>query len=180
MTRAERAALAAPETPQPESRTTMSIRRTLAALAATAALVLVGAASPAMAGNVHFIKNATTATLDGVDLVFEFKEAGLESGASVQVEASADLQATYQCFNNGGKVPSDPKKTTISSRIADVDDFTATKNGNIVGDMTLSPIEADEALDCPNGQRATLTEALWSNASLTDLTNDVSISVPIS
>ena len=157
----------------------MSIRRTLAALAGAAALVLVGAASPAFAGNVHFIANATSATVDGVNLDFDFKEAGLENGASVNVEAAADLVATYQCVNGGNKVPSDPKKTTISDRVAEVKPFTATKNGNIVGSITLAPIAANEALDCPNGQRATLTEALWSNATLTDLTNNVSTDVPI-
>jgi hypothetical protein len=157
---------------------TMSIRRTVAALAATAALVFVGA-SPAFAGNVHFIDNATSATVVGNNLEFDFKEAGLESGSSVMVEAAADLVATYQCVNGGNKVPSDPKKTTLSDRIADVVPFQVAKNGNVVGSITLEPIAPNEALDCPNGQRSTLTSALWSNATLTDLTNNVSTSVTI-
>ena len=147
----------------------MSIRRTLAALAATAALVLVGAAGPAMAGSPHFIKNATSASLDGFDLVVDFKEAGLESGSVETVVASADLSATYSCVNGGNNVPSDPKKTTIDSRVSESGEFTAAKNGNLVGSLTLSPTPADVALDCPNGQTATLFSVVWSNVTIEDL-----------
>lgn len=146
----------------------MSIRRTLAALAATAALVLAGAAGPALAGNPHFIKNATSASVDGFDLVVEFKEAGLESGATETVTASADLSATYSCVNNGGNVPSDPKKTTIDSRVSESGEFTAAQNGNIQGSLRLSPTPADVALDCPNGQTATLFSVIWSKVTIED------------
>ncbi|HEU4755796.1 MAG TPA: hypothetical protein VFS72_03965 [Agromyces sp.] len=147
----------------------MSIRRTLAAIAATAALVLVGAAGPAMAGNPHFIRNATSASLSGTSLVVQFKEAGLPSGAIETVVASADLSATYSCVNGGNKVPSDPKKTTIDSRVAASGEFSADKNGNIVGSLTLTPTPADQALDCPNGQTATLFSVTWSNVTVEDL-----------
>lgn len=147
----------------------MSIRRTIAALAAAAALVFAGAAGPALAGSPHFIKNATYAELDGFDLDVDFKEAGLESGATETVVASADLSATYSCVNGGNNVPSDPKKTTIDSRVSESGEFTATKNGNIVGSLTLSPTPADVALDCPNGQTATLFSVVWSNVTIEDL-----------
>ncbi|MFE5673347.1 hypothetical protein ACFQ58_17240 [Agromyces sp. NPDC056523] len=146
----------------------MSIRRTLAALAATAALVLVGG-SPAFAGNPHFIKNATSAHLSGVNLVVDFKEAGLESGAVETVVASADLRATYSCVNGGNNVPSDPKKTTIDSRVSGSGEFTAGQNGNIQGSVTISPTPADEALDCPNGQTATLFSVVYTNVTIEDL-----------
>ncbi|MFC9917873.1 hypothetical protein [Agromyces binzhouensis] len=155
----------------------MSIRRALAALGAAAALVLVGAAGPAMAGNPHFIKNATSAHLDGVNLVVDFKEAGLPSGAVETVVASADLSATYSCVNGGGNVPSDPKKTTIDSRVSESGEFTAAKNGNIVGSLTLMPTPADVALDCPNGQTATLLSVVWSNVTVEDLDSGAFIAV---
>ena len=147
----------------------MSIRRTLAALAATAALVFAGAAGPALAGSPHFIKNATSASVDGVDLVVQFKEAGLESGATETVVASADLSATYSCVNGGNKVPSDPKKTTIDSRVSASGEFTAGQNGNIVGSLRISPTPADVALDCPNGQTATLFLVVYTNVTIEDL-----------
>ncbi|GGI47924.1 hypothetical protein BCL57_002637 [Agromyces flavus] len=147
----------------------MSIRRTLAALAATAALVFAGAAGPALAGSPHFIKNATSAHLSGVDLVVDFKEAGLESGAVETVVASADLSATYSCVNGGNNVPSDPKKTTIDSRVSGSGEFTAGQNGNIVGSVTISPTPADQALDCPNGQDATLFSVVYTNVTIEDL-----------
>ncbi|WP_353828895.1 hypothetical protein [Agromyces sp. SYSU T0242] len=147
----------------------MSIRKAFAALVAAAALVLVGAASPAMAGNPHFIKNATSASLDGVDLVVQFKEAGLESGSVETVVASADLSATYSCVNGGNHVPADPKKTTVDSRLAASGEFEAGKNGNIVGSLTLVPTPAAQALDCPPGQTATLISVVWSNVTVEDL-----------
>lgn len=147
----------------------MSIRRTLAALAAAAALVFAGAAGPALAGSPHFIKNATSASLDGLDLVVQFKEAGLPSGAQETVVASADLRAVYSCVNGGNNVPSDPKKTTIDSRVSESGEFTAGQNGNIVGSLRLAPTPADVALDCPNGQTATLFSVTWSNVTVEDL-----------
>jgi hypothetical protein len=149
---------------------------TAASLAAVA-LVLVGA-GPAIAGSPHFIKNATTASLDGVNLVVDFKEAGLESGSVETITATAHLDALYQCVNNGGKVPSDPKKTTISSDVSQSDEFTAGKNGNVSDSLTLSPPSAASVLDCPNGQRATLVSGTWSDVSIEDETSGAFLAIP--
>ena len=104
----------------------MFIHRIAAAAAAAlaaVALAVVGA-TPAVAGSPHFIRNATTASLDGVSLVVDFKEAGLESGSVETITVTAHLDALFQCVNGGGNVPSDPKKTTISS------DFSSTANSS--------------------------------------------------
>ena len=145
----------------------MFIRRTLAVLATAAALTLVGAGA-ASAGNAHFIANATTASASGTSLVVKFKEAGLASGSTETITASAHLEATYSCVNNGNKVPSDPKKTTISTDVSESGEFTAGKNGNVSDSLTLSPPSAASVLDCPNGQRATLVSGTWSDVSITD------------
>jgi hypothetical protein len=155
----------------------MFIRRTLAVLATAAALVLVGA-GPAMAGSPHFIGNATTASASGTSLVVHFKEAGLESGSTETITASAHLDATYSCVNNGNKVPSDPKKTTISSDVSQSDEFTAGKNGNVTGSLTLSAPAASTVLDCPPGQTATLVSGTWSNVSITDETSGAFLAIP--
>jgi hypothetical protein len=146
----------------------------VAAGAAAAALV----AAPAMAGNGHFIESQTKASLSGTSLVVKFKEAGLESGAVVTVELRAHLQATYQCINNGGKNPNDPKKTTIDSEQSANEPFAVPKNGNLVGELTLSPPSASSALDCPSGQTATLTEVTWSMVELEDLTTGAYLALP--
>ncbi|NNU27945.1 hypothetical protein [Isoptericola sediminis] len=152
----------------------MFTQRVAAALAAVGAAVLL-AASPAMAapnGNPHFIGNFMDASLGGdYSLTVSFKEAGLPSGAVETVTATADLEATYQCINGGGNNPADPKKTTISTTVSGSDEFTAGKNGQIKGSVTLQVVPADEALDCPNGQTSTLTAGTWSNISIEDETS---------
>lgn len=148
----------------------MSIKRISIALAAAAGVVLL-AASPAFAGNAHFIDHHTGASLQGTSLVVSFKEAGLESGSVETVTASAHLMATYQCINNGGSNPSDPKKTTIDSEVSQSGQFSADKNGQLVGSLTLTAPAAASVLDCPNGQKATLTAGTWSNVEVTDATS---------
>lgn len=146
----------------------MFIRRTLAVLATTAALVLVGAGAASAAGSPHFIKNATGASLSGASLVVHFKEAGLSSGSTETITATAQLDATYSCVNNGGHVPSDPKKTTISTDVSESGEFTAGKNGSVTGMLTLSAPAAADVLDCPGGQTSTLISGMWSNVSISD------------
>jgi hypothetical protein len=148
----------------------MSIKRITIALAAAAGAVLL-AASPAFAGNAHFIDNHTSASLQGTSLVVSFKEAGLESGSVETVTASAHLMATYQCINKGGTNPADPKKTTVDSEVSQSGEFTATKNGQLVGSLTLSVPEASTVLSCPKGQTSTLTAGSWSGITITDETS---------
>src|SRR6266508_2632546 len=69
--------------------------------------------SPAFAsGSPHFIANATSCTQVGNDLVCSFKETGLSSGSVETVSVTVFANAGYGCVNGGGKVPSDPKKST--------------------------------------------------------------------
>jgi hypothetical protein len=141
---------------------------------AAAALVFAGA-GPAAAGSAHFIKSATSASISGVSLTVDFKEAGLESGSLETVQATADLEALYQCVNGGGNVPSDPKKTVFDDSVSASDVFPAGKNGNLVGTLTLDPPAAADVLDCPGGQTSTLVSVIWSNVRVDDLTSGASI-----
>jgi hypothetical protein len=155
----------------------MNIRRALVALAATAALVLVGAGPAVAGGSPHFIKNATSASLDGTSLVVQFKEAGLSSGAVETIQVTAHLDATYKCINGGGNNPSDPKKTTISSDVSASGVFTAGQNGNLIGSLTVSAPAAATVLSCPGGQTATLTAVAWSAIRIDDLTSGASLAL---
>ncbi|MUU70529.1 hypothetical protein [Pseudarthrobacter sp. GA104] len=158
-------------------------KRILVILAAVfTAFFLIGgpaqAAPDGSGGNPHFIKNATSASLSGSSLVVKFKETGLQSGSVETVTASASLTATYQCINNGGSNPNDPKKTTVNVDVSESGQFTADKNGNITGTLTVTPPAANTVLDCPNGQRATLTTWSYSNISVTDETSGATLSIP--
>jgi hypothetical protein len=135
--------------------------------------------SPAQAGNPHFIKNATNATLSGSNLVVSFKEAGLPSGSVQTVIASATATTTYECVNKGGKNPSASNKTTTVTEVSDSDTFRADRNGNIVGSLTLTPpTAADLGFSCPPGQTVTFVGVEYSNVTITDTTSGATTSFP--
>lgn len=151
-------------------------RRIFAVIAAVFAILLF-TTTAAHAGNAHFIANQTSAFQSGATLTVRFKEAGLESGSVETIQITAHLDATYSCVNNGNKVPSDPKKTSISSDFQHSGTFTAGKNGNLTGSLSVSAPAASSVLSCPNGQRATLMSAVWSDVSIHDLTSGAHLDI---
>jgi hypothetical protein len=128
-------------------------------------------------GSPHFIANATSCTQQGNNLVCTFKETGLSSGSVETVSVSVFANAGYGCVNGGGTVPSDPKKTT-SGELTTTTTFTADKNGNILGSITVSPLAANQALSCPKGQTATLLSVSYvAPATLTDQTSGATTTI---
>src|SRR4051794_37587194 len=151
----------------------------LAASMTVAALVATGAT--AASGSPHFIKNATSASLSGANLVCKFKEAGLASGAVETVSCNATESVTYECVNGGGKNPSASNKKTFATRVSKSGTFTADKNGNIVGTLTLSPASASSlGFSCPPGQTVTFVGVSYSNVSVTDARGGASIGLRVS
>jgi hypothetical protein len=142
-----------------------SILTTIAAAAATVVL----AGGPAVAGNAHFIANATSASVSGSSVIVQFKEAGLESGSTSTIQVSGHIEMLVQCVNGGNKVPSDPKKTTFSGDVVASGEFTAAKNGNLTGSLSLSGPSAASVLSCPGGQTATIMWVDFSNLAIDDL-----------
>ncbi len=133
----------------------------------------------ALAGNAHFIKNATNASLSGSNLVVNFKEAGLESGSVETITTTATATTTYECVNNGGHNPSASNKTTTVTDISKSGTFTADKNGNLVGSQTLSPPTAEQlGFSCPPGQTVTFVGVTYSNVTITDITSGASFAIP--
>ncbi|HSA54320.1 MAG TPA: hypothetical protein VLE53_01395 [Gemmatimonadaceae bacterium] len=129
-------------------------------------------------GSPHFIRNATDATLVGSSLVVTFKEAGLAAGSIETVLVSAFATATYFCQNNGGNVPSDPKKTVVSGTVTTSGQFTADQSGNIIGVLTLNPPAPPSSFSCPPGQQVVgPTNVSYSNVVVTDLTLGPSITI---
>jgi hypothetical protein len=140
----------------------------IAALFATAVL----AAPAALAGNGHFIANATGVSLNGANLVCNFKEAGLESGSVETISCAGNEVVTYECVNGGNKNPSASNKTSITGPFNKSGNFTAAKNGNVVGSLTVTPLSAsDVGFTCPNGQKVTFVSVCYSDATITDSTS---------
>jgi len=138
----------------------------------------VAAAVPASAavGSPHFIKNASSASLSGSSVVCKFKEAGLSSGSVETVTCSATESIAYECVNGGGKNPSASNKKTFATTASKTGQFTADKNGNIVGTLTLTPASAASlGFSCPPGQTVTLVSVSYSNVRVVDGTSGASI-----
>jgi hypothetical protein len=150
------------------------MRKLSVTVALTAGLALV--ATPALAGSPHFIKNATSGSLDGSSLVVSFKEAGLASGSTETITINADELVTYECVNGGSKNPSASNKTTTQTHGSASGNFTADKNGNVIGSLTLAVATADSiGFSCPPGQVTTLVSVTYSNVVLTDSTSGATI-----
>jgi hypothetical protein len=151
------------------------VRRML--LGAAVGLALAGSSALA-AGNGHFIASATTAKLSGSSLVCTFKEAGLGAGSKETIACQATESITYECVNGGGVNPSASNKHTYSTTVSKSGSFTADKNGNVTGSLTLGPASAASlGFSCPKGQTVTLVSVSYSNISITDVTSGASISL---
>ena len=154
-------------------------KRLVSLLAFAGGLVLMTMPSAMAGGNPHFIKNATSVSLSGSDLVAQFKEAGLASGATETITLTSTATTTYECVNNGGHNPSASNKTTTVTQLATSGNFTADKNGNVVGSLTLSPPTAAAlGFACPPGQTTTFVSVTYSNVQLLDATSGASASFP--
>jgi hypothetical protein len=134
-------------------------------------------------GSPHFIANGTSCTQQGFNLVCSFKEAGLSAGSTETIQVSVFANAGYGCVNGGGSVPSDPKKS-VSGNLTTSGTFTAGKNGNLIGSLTVSPLAANQALSCPPGQTATLLSVTYGsaqqpNATIFDVTSGASIDIAV-
>lgn len=146
---------------------------------AAALLALSSTAAFAAGGSAHFINHATGATLKGSTLVCNFKEAGLAAGSVETVTCSATEVVTYECVNGGGKNPSASNKTSITTTASKTGNFTADKNGNLVGSLSISPASAsDVGFSCPPGQATTFVGVTYSDVSITDSTSGATASVP--
>jgi hypothetical protein len=132
------------------------------------------AAPAALAVSPHFINASGTLNSNG-SLTVNFKEAGLGTNQLINYALTADATATYVCVNKGGANPSAQNKTTVSGPVIATGTFSSGKNGNVTASLTVSPPPSD--ISCPPGQSLQLASVSYSNATLTDTTNMVSISV---
>jgi hypothetical protein len=142
----------------------------IAALSTVAAL----AVPAALADSPHFIKATGTVNADG-SLTVNFKEAGLGTNQNINYLLSGQGTAIYVCVNKGGANPSASNKTAVAGPVSATGTFSSGKNGQVTASLTVSPPFQD--IGCPPGQSQELASVTYTGITLTDTTNNVSISL---
>jgi len=132
------------------------------------------AASTAVAVSPHFISASGTLNADG-SLTANFKEAGLGTNQNINYTLSGQGTAVYVCVNKGGANPSASNKTTVAGPVSASGTFNSGKNGNVVGSLTVQPPSQD--IGCPPGQTQQLASVTYTDVTLTDTTNNESVSL---
>jgi hypothetical protein len=149
------------------------MRRILIVLAAGCASLAL-AVPVALAQNEHFVRASGSLNNDG-SLTVNFKEAGLGTNQLINYTLTADATATYVCVNRGGANPSAQNKTTVAGPVSASGTFNSGKNGQVTASLTVSPPPSD--ISCPPGQSLELASVSYTNVTLTDTTNNVSVSL---
>jgi hypothetical protein len=147
------------------------MRRIAAALVMSLALLAL-MATAAFAQNEHFVRASGSLNNDG-SLTVSFKEAGLGTNQNIDYTLTADATATYVCVNRGGANPSAQNKTTVAGPVSASGTFNSGKNGQVTASLTVSPPPSD--ISCPPGQSLELASVTYTNVTLTDVTNGISV-----
>lgn len=121
----------------------------------------------------HFIIAKASIDNNGI-LCATFKEAGLGDNESIQYTLSAFAEAVYQCVNNGGGCPQTANKQTVSGTVIATASFSSGKNGQVTAKICVLPPQG--TLSCPDTQHPELLQVTYSNVTLTDNTNNISVS----
>jgi hypothetical protein len=148
--------------------------RRVGIIAVLSMLLVAFAASAALAQNEHFVRADATLNANG-SLTANFKEAGLGTNQLIDYTLTADATATYVCVNRGGANPSAQNKTTVSGPVSASGTFSSGKNGQVTASLTVSPPPSD--ISCPPGQSLELASVSYTNVTLTDTTNNISVSL---
>ncbi|MGN6187581.1 MAG: hypothetical protein ACTHOE_01675 [Conexibacter sp.] len=154
-----------------------SIRSATAVAAVLLALAVLALAGTASATSPHFVRDSATGPTNAGQLLVSFKEAGLGDNQLIRYRASADGSATYACINGGDRHPQATNKESFTGPVTAEGAFRSGKNGSISQTLTLNPPGPGD-FTCPPGQRRILADVSYANVAITDLTNDVSESVP--
>jgi hypothetical protein len=125
----------------------------------------------AIAGHPHYLR-APSASLGSPKVIVRWTEVGLGSTDSVNYAASATAAARYQCVNRGNNCPAASNKADVLSDISVGGTFAVDKNGKITGFLII-PAPAG-ALVCPGNQVVGVVTAVFTDITLTDVTNGVS------
>ncbi len=150
-----------------------SLKVTIAALIAVAALTLGVVAASAATSGAHFV-SASGSVNDAGALVVNWDEAGL-GNQNIDYTLTADASATYACINGGGNHPKATNKETVQGQVSTGGSFQA-RNGRVQASLTTGPLSAG-AFSCPSGQTLVLACVSYTNITLADTTNNVTASI---
>ncbi len=139
--------------------------------------LLVMVPSMALAANPHFVKTSGSVNNEGA-LVVSFKEAGLGGGQTIAYEVVANATAVWGCVNKGGNHPKASNKETVGSLLNGTGSFTAGKNGQITGSITVGPVPVPADFSCPGQMKIVLVSVAYTGIVLTDTNTPVSVNIP--
>jgi hypothetical protein len=133
-------------------------------------------ATTVLADSAHFLY--ANASIDsGGTLTVAFKDAGLGTGeSSVAVTLTADANAEYQCWNNGGKHPKAGNKETVAGPLVNTDSFPV-RHGQVTSSISVGPI-GPGSFTCPSGQSLFLMSITYSNIVVSDETGNSATATP--
>jgi hypothetical protein len=142
----------------------------------TGVLAAFGFAAGTALAAAHFINATGGIDKNTGDYVASFKEAGL-GNTPITYNLSATTQYEFQCFTKKGNTPqgtpnsggpsSESTQTTITPR-----------NGQITGSLTLDVTFPPTSVSCQGaGLKLCLVSADYTNVSLTDTTDGISVSL---
>ena len=131
-------------------------------------------------GSPHFIKSATDVYIHTMGCLHcDFKEAGLSSGAVETIVLKGTAAVTFWSINGGDNHPQAANKETFVVQVRASGQFTADKNGNLVGFVCLPPPTAQEVgFQVPKGQTAVMVSIVYTNVMIVDETSGASLSFP--
>jgi hypothetical protein len=128
-------------------------------------------ATAVIAGNPKFLR-APSASLGSPKVIVKWTEVGLGGLDSVSYTASATAGARYQCVNRGNNCPAASNKADVMANVSVGGTFDVDQAGRITGTLTIPAPESN--LVCPGNQVVGVVSAVFTNITLTDLTNNVS------
>ena len=144
----------------------MQIKRTLCllGLALVATVAIAG-------GNPKFLR-APSASLGSPKVIVKWTEVGLGITDTVDYVASATAAARYQCVNRGNNCPAASNKEDVLADVSVGGTFAVDKNGRITEALIIPAPPA--TLVCPGNQVVGVVSVVFTNITLTDVTNSVS------
>jgi hypothetical protein len=134
-------------------------------------LALVAAAAAAIAASPKFLR-APSASLGSPVVIVKWTEVGLGITDSVDYVASATAAARYQCVNRGNNCPAASNKEDVLSDVSVGGTFGVDKNGRISEALKIPA--PPPTLVCPGNQVVGVVTVVFTNITLTDVTNGVS------
>jgi len=128
------------------------------------------------AGPASLTSGQVTATLP--DLLFTWTEVGL-GNTNVNYIFSTNVTVTFGCVNNGSNHPNATNKTTVTEQPTGSKTLPVDKNGNVSSsfELPIGTVSSPAGFSCPQGQTAEALSATFAGNTITDTTNNVSVTL---